>query len=442
MIYFSLIKLINQRPAKQIQVVSAMEFDFLNEIISGSVASLFKPQPLFTIDRKNPLNGLNAGQSSQISKITSPSQLTSSTTSKVGAANMKKSWDGMSKSTDQSVVDSEVNLSRDDQNIFRSPNPTIHMSVEFSGSIKSKQFEDNRQSLKELPNKQTDNRQSPFQPTTVQSINASIGGNKSTTSSISDSLEPKQTRSTEPPTLEQWITVEGPRRLEESLKKLKLDTNKINKANLEGLPVDELQAQKKAVKNELKLYDAAFFSYYKKQPERREKEAMRPLYVYYKKLKQYISKATEESKDEEKKSGSTSATTPNSYSISQRSSGSFDNKQVSIGSLRGDVSKSGNVANIITNNTKGQQLQSNKSNTLGAGTAKPKEGENLKKKLEDLKAERNQLREKLHNYQTEFTRNNNRKIRYHKDIEPVEADYKRYKDIKSEIAKLEAALQQ
>ena len=61
----------------------------------------------------------------------------------------------------------------------------------------------------------------------------------------------------------------------------------------------------------------------------------------------------------------------------------------------------------------------------------------LKKKLDELKKTKNELRNKLHNYQQNFTKDNNRKIKYHKDISPVEDDYKRYKELKTEIQKLE-----
>jgi len=43
------------------------------------------------------------------------------------------------------------------------------------------------------------------------------------------------------------------------------------------------------VKNELKHYDESFKSNFGRFPNRYEKEPMRPLYVYYKKLKQAIS---------------------------------------------------------------------------------------------------------------------------------------------------------
>ena len=50
-----------------------------------------------------------------------------------------------------------------------------------------------------------------------------------------------------------------------------------------------------------------------------------------------------------------------------------------------------------------------------------------------LKQQRNDLRVKLHDFQAEFLRTHNRRIRFHRDIAPVEADYKKYKDVKLEI---------
>ena len=46
----------------------------------------------------------------------------------------------------------------------------------------------------------------------------------------------------------------------------------------------------------------------------------------------------------------------------------------------------------------------------------------------------------MHSYQQEFNKNNNRKIKYHRDIGPVEHEYKRYKEVKMEISQLEEKL--
>jgi predicted nuclease with TOPRIM domain len=61
----------------------------------------------------------------------------------------------------------------------------------------------------------------------------------------------------------------------------------------------------------------------------------------------------------------------------------------------------------------------------------------VQKKYNDLKQERKDLRIKLDNFQKNFEQAHNRKIRYTKDIGPVNHDFKRYKDLKSELTKIE-----
>ena len=49
--------------------------------------------------------------------------------------------------------------------------------------------------------------------------------------------------------------------------------------------MEDLSREKKKVKNELKIYDQSFQSKFKRAPSRAEKEPMRNLYMYYKRLK-------------------------------------------------------------------------------------------------------------------------------------------------------------
>lgn len=56
------------------------------------------------------------------------------------------------------------------------------------------------------------------------------------------------------------------------------------------MSVDGLANEKKKVKNELKNYDNDFNSNFRKQPNHEEKEPLRPLYVYYKKLKEALTR--------------------------------------------------------------------------------------------------------------------------------------------------------
>ena len=58
-------------------------------------------------------------------------------------------------------------------------------------------------------------------------------------------------------------------------------------------------------------------------------------------------------------------------------------------------------------------------------------------KLNDIKNERKSLRTQLDKFQRDFEETHKRKIKYTKDIVPVQNEFKRYKDLKIDIAKLE-----
>ena len=62
------------------------------------------------------------------------------------------------------------------------------------------------------------------------------------------------------------------------------------------------------------------------------------------------------------------------------------------------------------------------------------------KKFVDLKQERRDLRIKLDKFQRDFEINHKRKIKYTKDIGPVAHDFKRYKELKNELAKFESLI--
>lgn len=55
--------------------------------------------------------------------------------------------------------------------------------------------------------------------------------------------------------LKNWLQFESNKKFEESLLKLNLDTSKIQGKHLVAFSFDELQNEKKRVKNELKVYD-------------------------------------------------------------------------------------------------------------------------------------------------------------------------------------------
>ena len=99
--------------------------------------------------------------------------------------------------------------------------------------------------------------------------------------------------STLPPTM-QWVKIEGPRKLDESFNRLKIDHSQSNGRELPNKSYEELVMEKKNVKNELKHYDSCFKTCYGRHPKREEKEPIRPLYMYYKRIKQTMSKKTPE----------------------------------------------------------------------------------------------------------------------------------------------------
>ena len=57
---------------------------------------------------------------------------------------------------------------------------------------------------------------------------------------------------------------------------------------------DELNLIKRNVKNELKRYDQTFQHLFFKQPTKTDKEPLRPLYMFYKKLKNLLVKVQKE----------------------------------------------------------------------------------------------------------------------------------------------------
>jgi predicted nucleic acid-binding Zn-ribbon protein len=61
------------------------------------------------------------------------------------------------------------------------------------------------------------------------------------------------------------------------------------------------------------------------------------------------------------------------------------------------------------------------------------------KELADLRGEKRQLQMHLRKYEEDFRKANGRAVQFHRDIRPVEADYRRYKDLKRRISKLEGA---
>ncbi len=79
--------------------------------------------------------------------------------------------------------------------------------------------------------------------------------------------------------------VEAKIKYQSACSKLGLDAPKIQGKHLSSFSLEDLMREKKKVKNELKVYDQSFQNKFKRAPSRAEKEPMRNLYMYYKRLK-------------------------------------------------------------------------------------------------------------------------------------------------------------
>jgi hypothetical protein len=185
------------------------------------------------------------------------------------------------------------------------------------------------------------------------------------------------------------------------------------------------------------LYDSAFIKIFARPPARADKEPMRPLYMYYQNLRKAISKkAYTKAGAAAKKSQSNQSNTGSIGSLGGSGGGSIGSfSNISIGAISEDdksVSKS-KVPFSEEEAKRGPPEELMKK--LGLENEKE-----LKKQIHEFMKERKHLRKVLDTFQKEFLKTYNRKLRFTKDISPVAFEFKRYKELKREIAKLENIL--
>lgn len=409
-----------------------MEIDILNEIITISVFDLFNPsassqQPTLT------LPNFPQQQPKLVSTNSAPPSY--SKTENPSAPLIKRISLEPFRNEDESRRKSIESLSRTSDRSLENPNSATLKSPLLNTEHESSSQRRSRDSL-------------------------DSGSTELTTAHSSQENPQRQlhnlANSKTPPTLDQWLGNFGPQKLNESLGRLNLNLNNMNKLNLSGLSKKQLENEKKNVKHELKRYDASFVELFKRMPNREEKEPMKPLYIYYKRLKQYISLADGEeeksnlpaegsklnslnniSVDSDKNQRATATATANSvnrigsYTLKEK-----ENK--SMMDAAGTGTLYGTQKNLASISLDRDLVSANKNVVPNQEAFKKKmTKEEAQRRLDILDAVKSQMREKLHAYQVEFTKNNNRKIKYHKDIIPVEEEYKRYKEVKDEIAMLE-----
>jgi len=211
-----------------------------------------------------------------------------------------------------------------------------------------------------------------------------------------------------------WTMDEGRGRLRDALKRLDLKEDHVAHPDLNKMGRHELSGEKRRVKQELKRYDAEFRKQFMRLPTHQEKEPMRPLYVYYRRLKNMISQA------EQNKSGRIRSTAP--------TGGSDDEGP---GLRLGPRESTGSMPDLDeTPRQPGGKRGGNLKDQIVA----------LEQRIESLQSEKGGVRAKLQAFQEKFVSENNRKIRFHKDILPIEREYRMYKNLKEEIMRAESQL--
>mmetsp|Transcript_25777 Transcript_25777/g.47114 ORF Transcript_25777/g.47114 Transcript_25777/m.47114 type:complete len:293 (+) Transcript_25777:94-972(+) len=208
-----------------------------------------------------------------------------------------------------------------------------------------------------------------------------------------------------------WSPEDGKQRLQEALQRLTLPEEKLAQPQaLERMSRTELALEKKRVKQELKRYDAEFRRQFGRLPSHNEKEPMRPLYVYYRRLKSMISQA------EQARLGG---------------GGRRYGRGSSEDGMRFGMRES--LATIPDSEETPRQRGSRVSSVEDQITQ-------LEARMDSLQTEKSVVRSKLQAFQERFVSENDRKIRFHKDILPIEREYRMYKNLKEEIMKVESQL--
>lgn len=471
-----------------------MEFSLLNEIISGTVGGLFKRQTGPTLRRDSHDKIFESFKAA--TKITTKTNLNPQPiTAKTTYTNMFNQLKGSKDHTTLSMELKSLNqsydheLSRDD--VSRSF--SIQGSLDYSTlePVNSSFSKDSSSAFATL-----------IRRVSAKEENIGYGARERTKSNPKDEKENKKPepyfvnkepdysmkpRNEKNSLLDQWMTHEGPKRLNQSLKILGVRADSIENANLERKTLPELLSLKKKVKHELKEYDFSFNSIFKRQPEKREKEVMRPLYIFYKYVKNAIAQLEQKAavtveKTQPMQQKDTrlreqgSNTSNSSYNrtlensnpkfskkVQQSSSFSSGNREMLeidkennylLANMKKTIS-GGGVSNGGTKespyhrvkdeptHTSKYQLMDNRKHEQQQRDMKNRKNDKkdlLEKRLEELRATRSRIKARLVAFNQEFKKNNNRKIRYTQDLQPVEADYKKFKELDAEIAQIQKIL--
>eukprot|EP01054_Gregarina_sp_Poly1_P010751 Gregarina_sp_Poly_1__10750@NODE_81_length_15589_cov_30_056114_g69_i0_p3_GENE_NODE_81_length_15589_cov_30_056114_g69_i0NODE_81_length_15589_cov_30_056114_g69_i0_p3_ORF_typecomplete_len444_score79_16BEX/PF04538_12/0_0089Myosin_tail_1/PF01576_19/5_8e03Myosin_tail_1/PF01576_19/0_06Snapin_Pallidin/PF14712_6/0_32MscS_porin/PF12795_7/3_5e03MscS_porin/PF12795_7/0_13_NODE_81_length_15589_cov_30_056114_g69_i01132512656 len=160
--------------------------------------------------------------------------------------------------------------------------------------------------------------------------------------------------------------------------------------------IHALEKEKRRIKFILRKYDLTFEKAFGQPPSRVEKEPMRVVYVYYRKVKLAIDKV---------------AANP----VPVAASPEFAN------SAAGDEQPADGSKKQLTSS----------SSSLNQAPL-----EELERKLEKMTTQKVVLAKRLQSFQESFEKRNGRRIRYHRDIVEIDSDYRKYKKLRAHVLQL------
>jgi len=210
-----------------------------------------------------------------------------------------------------------------------------------------------------------------------------------------------------------WSAEDGRQRLLQALHRLDLSESHVAHPNLDRMGRHEFGAEKRRVKQELKRYDAEFRKQFGRLPSHTEKEPMRPLYVYYRRLKTMLAQVEQSRLGRNSRTGTVGAP--------------WSGDEVP---LRFEPRESLTTIPDMDETPRAGKKGPDVETQISA----------LEVRIENLQSEKAAVRAKLQTFQEKFVGENNRKIRFHKDILPIEREYRMYKNLKEDIAKAEQQL--
>ena len=262
-------------------------------------------------------------------------------------------------------------------------------------------------------------------------------------------------------TPKEWCSTIGQKKFEESMRRLQINEQIItSKKLINEMSLEALINEKARVKQELKKYDEDFFQVFKYKPSKEYKEIMKPLYYYYQKLKMGIEKKSsmknKQNNDNNNysnsiKSGSTynqdslysNVTNSNLTNYTGGTNDTLgDNRVSTLSTMTNNTNVGGNTYSGYHRkaNSGGGQIRNEEiktQNNQGQRRSMSKEEISaLEQEYFSIKKEQNNLTTMLRNYQNEFQRTNNRKVKWTKDIKPVENEYNKYKANKERLKKI------